>query len=576
MNGAQALLEGLLREGVDVVFGYPGGAVLPLYDALYDAPIRHVLVRHEQGAIHAADGYARASGSVGVCLVTSGPGATNLVTGLANAWMDSIPVVAISGQVSRALLGTDAFQEADVTGITRVVTKHNVLVDDAESLIDRVAEAFEIARSGRPGPVLLDVPKDVQLATVTARAPRLRHRIKPAPTPDDRQIEAAARAMAEARRPLMLVGGGVIHANAAPALRALVSASGIPVASTLMGLGALPGTHPAHIGLVGMHGTYAANRATHRADLIIGLGLRFDDRVTGMASRFAPEAQIIHADIDPAEIGKVVRADFPVLGDLAVTLPRLTAAYLKARAARGGSESEAYRGWWQDIRAWQEHQGWDMLTPMELGGVGGQPLRPQGVIQAVYRATDGNALVATDVGQHQMWTALLYPLSEPRQWLTSGGLGTMGYGLPAALGAAMARPDRDVWLITGDGSIQMNLQEMATAVNYGLKVRVVIINNNSLGMVRQWQELFHQARYSAVEMTALPNWELIAQAYGWYGRHVETRDELMAALDEMRRAPGPALLDVRVAQQENVFPMVPAGRALEETLLEKPVVDEVR
>jgi acetolactate synthase-1/2/3 large subunit len=566
-TGAQVILDTLLQEGVDVIFGYPGGAVLPLYDALYDSPIRHILVRHEQGAIHAADGYARASGSVGVALVTSGPGATNLVTGLATAHMDSIPVVAISGQVSRPLLGTDAFQEADVTGVTRVVTKHNFMVEDPATLGDRITEALYVARSGRPGPVLVDVPKDVLLATVEPRPRRLRT-FKPVPTADPARIEEAAAALVDAQRPIILVGGGVIHGGAAPALRALADASGAPVASTLMGLGALPGTHPAHIGMLGMHGTYAANRATHRADLVVGLGLRFDDRVTGMASRFAPEARIVHLEIDPAEVGKTVRADVPVVGDLRETLPALVTALLRRR---GGSSQAAYAPWWEEIRGWQAHQGWHALTPMEVGGEGGDWLKPQGAIQAVYRATAGDALVATDVGQHQMWTALLYPFREPRQFLTSGGLGTMGYGLPAAIGAALARPDKEVWLITGDGSFQMNLQEMATATNYGLKIRVAIINNNSLGMVRQWQELFHQERYSAVEMGALPNWEQVAAAYGWSGWHVETRSQLEAALDQIRRAPGPALIDIRVAAQENVFPMVPAGQALVDTILEKPV-----
>ena len=566
-TGAQVILETLLQEGVDVIFGYPGGAVLPLYDALYDSPIRHVLVRHEQGAIHAADGYARASGTVGVALVTSGPGATNLVTGLATAQMDSIPLVAITGQVARPLLGTDAFQEADVTGVTRVVTKHNFLVEDPSSLSDRITEALYVARAGRPGPVLVDVPKDVLLAAVEPR-PRHLRTFKPIPTPDPARIEEAAEALVNAEHPMILTGGGVIQAAAAPALRALVEESGAPVASTLMGLGALPGTHPSHIGMLGMHGTYAANRATHRSDVLIGLGLRFDDRVTGMASRFAPEARIVHLEIDPAEIGKIVRADVPVVGDLRDTLPHLVTALLKRKAARPAG---AYDAWWEQIREWQAHQGWNALTPMAMGGEAGEMLKPQGAIQAVYRATGGDALIATDVGQHQMWTALLYPFRAPRQFLTSGGLGTMGYGLPAAIGAAMARPDREVWLITGDGSFQMNVQEMATATNYGLKIRVAIINNNSLGMVRQWQELFHQERYSAVEIGALPNWEQIASAYGWSGWHVRTREELDRALKNARQAPGPALIDIRVAAQENVFPMVPAGQALDDTILEKPV-----
>ena len=568
MRGAQALLEGLRQEGVDVLFGYPGGAVLPLYDALYDADIRHVLVRHEQGAVHAADGYARASGRVGVCVATSGPGATNLVTGLATAHMDSVPVVAVTGQVPRGLLGTDAFQETDVLAVTRAVTKHGLLVERPDEMSAAVHEAFAIARHGRPGPVVIDVPKDVLLGETAVRS-RPDPGLREPPRASDYAITAAVAALARAHRPLLLVGGGVIQAGAAGAFAELVALTQLPVASTLMGLGAVPGDHPAHVGMVGMHGTYAANRTTAHADLVIGLGLRFDDRVTGPHHRFAPRGRIVHFDIDPAEVGKCVRVDVPVVGDLRDTLPRFVRA-VEARGSDRRGERSPYADWWAEIRGWQARQGWTVMTPMALDGESGRPLRPQGVIQAVGRRAGPGAVLVTDVGQHQMWAALLCPVPGPRQWLTSGGLGTMGYGLPAALGALVARPDRPVWLITGDGSFQMNVQEMATAVNYGLPVRVVIVNNNSLGMVRQWQELFCQARYSAVDMGQVPDWARLAAAYGWRGWHVDTRDELDDGLAVLAAAPGPALLDVRVATQENVFPMVPAGKALDEMMLGSP------
>jgi acetolactate synthase-1/2/3 large subunit len=570
VNGADVLVRVLQDEGVDTVFGYPGGAVLPLYDVLYDAPIRHVLVRHEQAAIHAADGYARASGRVGVAVVTSGPGATNLVTGLATAHMDSVPVVALSGQVSRALVGTDAFQETDVLGVTRAVTKHNLAVDRPDQMADAVREALAVARSGRPGPVLVDLPKDVLLAPASLAYSRL-PRVRPVPPPDPGAVEAAAEALLGARRPLILVGGGVIQSGAVGPLRALVARLGAPVASTLMGLGAVPGDHPCHLGMVGMHGTYAANRATAHADLVLGLGVRFDDRVTGPGHRFAPRARIVHCEIDPAEIGKCVRVDIPVLGHLADTLPLLFERV--ARRLSDQSPEERYPDWWHDLKVWARKQGWVMTTPMQLDGEDGRPLRPQGVIQAVRRAAGPAAVVATDVGQHQMWTALLYPLQEPRQWLTSGGLGTMGYGLPAAIGAALARPDRPVWLITGDGSLQMNVQELATAVNYGIPLKVVVVNNNSLGMVRQWQELFHQARYAAVDMGSWPDWEKLAHAYGWWGARATSRADLEDGLRALAAQSGPGLLDVAVAPQENVYPIVPAGHALEEMILGTQVQD---
>ncbi len=569
-TGARTLLRCLQEEGVDVIFGYPGGAVLPIYDALYDSSIRHILVRHEQGAVHAADGFARVSGKVGVCLATSGPGATNLVTGLATALMDSIPLVAITGQVARALIGTDAFQEVDTLGVTRAITKHSYLVEDAKDIPRIVHEAFHIARTGRPGPVLIDLPKNVCLQRVPVvhpGAPPGRRGYRFAKEADPGAVEAAAQAIAAAERPLLIVGGGVIHSGMHESLRRLMQAIDVPATSTLMGLGAVVGTDPRHLGLLGMHGTYAANRATAHADLVIGVGLRFDDRVTGSAPHFAPKAKIIHFEIEEAEIEKIVRVDFPVLGDLRYSLPALEEAVERnPRTASDASRS----AWWEEIRAWEEHQGWTALTPMELGGEDGKLLRPQAVIQEVYKATGGDAVVVTDVGQHQMWTALLYPFREARQLVTSGGLGTMGFGLPAALGAQMAQPEKSVWLISGDGSIQMNIQEMATATNYGLPVRVVVINNHQLGMVRQWQELFHQERYSAVAMTDLPDYRLLAEAYGWKGLRVETADGLREALAACAEYPGPVILDVVVEPQENVFPMVPAGASLSEVILEKP------
>ncbi len=569
-TGAKTLLHCLQEEGVEVIFGYPGGAVLPIYDALYDSPIRHVLVRHEQGAVHAADGYARVSGKVGVCLATSGPGATNLVTGLATALMDSIPMVAVTGQVTRSLIGTDAFQEVDTIGVTRAITKHSYLVEDAEDIPRIVHEAFYIARTGRPGPVLIDIPKNVALQRGNfphPTAPPGRRGYRFHQEADPGAVEAAAKAIAEAERPLLIVGGGVVQSGTEEFLRRLMAERDIPAASTLMGLGAVVGTDPRHLGLLGMHGTYAANRATAHADLVVGIGVRFDDRVTGSAPHFAPKAKIVHMEIDEAEVEKIVRVDYPVLGDLRSSLPALLAAVTRdPRTA-----DDAARGaWWEEIRAWEAHQGWTATTPMELGGAGGQPLRPQAVIQEVYKATDGAAVIVTDVGQHQMWTALLYPFAKTRQLVTSGGLGTMGFGLPAALGAQMARPEASVWLISGDGSIQMNIQEMATATNYGLPVRVVVINNHQLGMVRQWQELFHQERYSAVAITDLPDYRLLAEAYGWKGIHVESAEELSAALGECRTQRGPIILDVVVEPQENVFPMVPAGASLADVILEKP------
>ena len=559
-SGAKVILECLRQEGVEVVFGYPGGAVLPLYDALYDFPLRHVLVRHEQAAAHAADGYARATGKVGVCIATSGPGATNLITGLATAYMDSIPMVAITGQVATNLIGTDAFQEADVKGISTAATKHNYLVKDAAELPRIIQEAFYIARTGRPGPVLIDIPKDITLARENFRwptgEPRLRGYKLPG-KPDPELIEKALQLIATSKRPLMIVGGGAIASGAEQEVRRFAEVTGIPVISTLMGLGVYPGLGVNHLGLIGMHGTFASNRSTVNADLILGLGIRFDDRVTGNVKKFAPKAKIIHIDIDPAEINKLVPSSVGINGDLKQVLQ------LFLERVTPGDYSE----WLTEIEQWKTQQGWDATTPMELGGINGQPLKPQAVIQEVYKITNGDAVVATDVGQHQMWTALLYPFQRPRQFITSGGLGTMGYGLPAAMGAQFANPEEPVWLITGDGSFQMNLQELATIKNYDLPIKIVIINNHCLGMVRQWQELFHQKRYSAIDIPSLPDYEKLAEAYGHKGMRITDRRQLAEGLQMARETDGCVILDIVVEAQENVFPMVPAGAALEDVML---------
>lgn len=559
-NGAKVILECLRREGVEIVFGYPGGAVLPLYDAMYDFPLRHVLVRHEQAAIHAAEGYARATGKVGVCIATSGPGATNLITGLADAYMDSTPVVAITGQVATNLIGTDAFQEADVKGLSTAATKHNYLVKDAADLPRIIQEAFYIARTGRPGPVLIDIPKDISLARDgfiwPTGEPRLRGYRLPG-EPDREQIERALDLIDKSKRPIMIVGGGAVASGAEMEVRRFAEITGIPVISTLMGLGVYPGLGPNHLGMIGMHGTFAANRSTVNADLVLGFGIRFDDRVTGNVKKFAPKAKVVHIDIDPAEINKLVPAFVGIHGDLKRVLQ------IMLEHLTPGDYSE----WYAEIAQWQEQQGWDATTPMELGGINGEPLKPQAVIQEIYKATKGEAIVATDVGQHQMWTALLYPFQRPRQLITSGGLGTMGFGLPAAMGAQFAHPDKPVWLITGDGSFQMNLQELATIKNYGLPIKVAIINNNCLGMVRQWQELFHQKRYSAIDLPGLPDYVKLAEAYGHKGMRITDREQLAEGLQLANEDDGCVILDIVVEAQENVFPMVPAGAALEDVML---------
>ncbi|MBO2520998.1 MAG: acetolactate synthase, large subunit, biosynthetic type [Firmicutes bacterium] len=554
MKATQAFIESLLAEGVEVIFGYPGGAVLPIYDALYDAKIRHVLVRHEQGAAHMADGYARATGKPGVVLATSGPGATNLVTGLATAWMDSIPLVAFTGNVARSAIGTDAFQEADITGITLPITKHNFLVRRAEDLPRVIKEAFHIATTGRPGPVLVDLPKDVTTEEInfsypeTVDLPGYRPTIKG----HVKQILEAARAIAAAKRPVLYIGGGVIASGAHKEVLALAEKASLPTTFTLMGIGGFPGDHPLSLGMLGMHGTVYANYAVNECDLLIAVGARFDDRVTGDLRRFAPHAKVIHIDIDPAEIGKNVQADIPIVGDAKAVLSVLVE---KVREKR---EQE----WLDTIEAWKREYP---LTYEEKPGV----IAPQRVIQEIYEVTRGEAICTADVGQHQMWLAQYYIFREPRRHISSGGLGSMGFGFPAAIGAALGRPDLQVWSITGDGGFQMTAQELATVRKYNLPVKIAIINNGYLGMVRQWQELLYQRRYSHSDLHDNPDFVKLAEAYGIPGFRCTRPEELRPLLEKAAAMDGPVLLDIHVDQEANVFPMIPAGQSVAEMIGKK-------
>ena len=544
-KGSRILVETLVEEGTEVIFGYPGGAVLPLFDALYDAPMRFVLVRHEQAAAHAADGYARATGRVGVCIATSGPGATNLTTGIATANMDSIPLVAITGQVRTHLIGNDAFQEADTTGITRSITKHNYLVKDIRDLARTIKEAFYIARSGRPGPVLVDVPVDITMAELDGE-PDKRIRLpgyKPRTEGHPRQIRLAAAALNEAQRPVLFVGGGVILSNASDELRQLAETANAPVTMTLMGLGAFPGDHRLSLGMLGMHGTPAANYAVTESDLVFAVGARFDDRVTGRIDAFAPSAKVVHIDVDPSSISKTVHVDIPVVGDAAQVLRELL-----PQVRHGARDA-----WHAQIAEWKRKH------PLSYNG--GDAIKPQAVIQELCRMAPEDTIITTEVGQNQMWTALWYTFRKPRTLLTSGGLGTMGFGFPAALGAQAAWPDRLVIDIAGDGSIQMNIQELATVVQHKLPVKVLILNNGYLGLVRQWQELFYKKRYSHSRMEN-PDFVKVAEAYGAHGLRVTEPKEVQEALREMIRTEGPVFLDVVVAPEENVFPIVPAGEAI--------------
>jgi acetolactate synthase I/II/III large subunit len=552
MRAVDAIMECLKAEGVEHVFGIPGGANLPTYDALYDAGIRHVQCRHEQGAGHAAEGYAKASGRVGVALATSGPGATNLVTCIADAVMDSVPTVFLTGQVRTELIGTDGFQEADISGITMPVVKHSILIQDPRDIPKAIHEAFHIARTGRPGPVLVDVPQDLSRADIPYEPVSGVHLPGYQPTTEGntKQIRLAAKALANARRPVVYGGGGIINANAEKEFREFCLSDVFPVTCTLMGLGAFPSDDVQWLGMLGMHGTRTANYAMDEADLIVAIGARFDDRVTGKLSEFAPRAKFIHIDIDPAEISKNVPAHIPIVGDARNILPKLTAEY---RAL--GAERSRLDAWWQRIKGWQEKH------PLRYQDSEDGEIKPQYMVQALYKATDGQAIVTSDVGQHQMWAAQYYGFNRPRQWINSGGLGTMGFGLPSALGAKVAQPDQDVVCLAGDGSLIMTVQELATCVTEQIPVKVFLMNNGYLGMVRQWQELFWDRRYSQVEMGASPDWVKLADAFGALGMRVTDKGDLVEAFKTALAADGPVLVDVHVTKEENCYPMIPAGQA---------------
>lgn len=559
-TGAQILLESMKREGVDVLFGYPGGAVIDIYDELPRHPeLRHVLVRHEQGAVHAADGYARASGKTGVCLVTSGPGATNTVTGIATAYSDSIPLVVFTGQVPTQLIGNDAFQEVDIVGITRPCTKHNFLVKDITKLALTIRQAFYLARSGRPGPVLVDLPKDVMQKRAEFVWPEdvYMRSYNPTYKPNLNQLRRSVEELAKAERPVILAGGGVILSNGAEALTSLARKLNIPVTCTLMGLGAFPATDPLWLGMVGMHGTYAANLAINNCDVLMCVGARFDDRVTGRLAAFAPKARIVHIDIDPTSIRKNVEVHVPVVGDCRLALEGI------AEICEAKLENKDWAG---EHAAWIAAVAeWKASKPLCYQCNGN--IKPQSVIEALYDITGGDAIIATEVGQHQMWVAQFYSFTRPRTLLTSGGLGTMGYGFPASVGAQFAFPDKKVIAVAGDASLQMNIQELATVVANKLPIKVVILNNRYLGMVRQWQELFYNNNYSSTNMEAQPDFVKLAEAYGAEGYRIEKAEDLRAVLEKALASPNPAFIDVVVEREENVYPIVPAGAALDEMLL---------
>jgi len=552
MRAVDAIMHCLKAEGVDVVFGYPGGANLPTYDALYDAGIKHVLVRHEAGGGHAAEGYAKASGKVGVCFATSGPGATNIVTPLTDAMMDSVPVVFLTGQVRTELLGTDGFQEADTFGITMPVVKHSFMVQHPAEIPRTIHEAFHLARTGRPGPVLIDMPTDLTRVDIDYAPVTDVHLPGYQPTTDgnQKQIRLAAKALANARRPVLYVGGGVIAAHASDEVRALAAADRFPVTCTLMGLGAFPAPHAQWLGMLGMHGTRAANYAMDEADLIVACGARFDDRITGKLSEFAPRAKFVHIDVDPAEISKNVPAHIPIVGDARNILARLVEEY-------GKLDTDAARlsEWWERIERWRAQH------PLRYDDSAADEVKPPRLVGALYEASAGDAIVCSDVGQHQMWAAQYFHFARPRTWINSGGLGTMGFGLPAAMGAQLAHPDQLVVCLSGDGSIQMNIQELATIRENDLPVKVVLMNNGYLGMVRQWQELFWERRYSAVDTGRWPDFVKLAEAYGIPGHRLSSKTSLVDDLRAILRADGPAFVDVRVTKEENTYPMIAPGAA---------------
>jgi acetolactate synthase-1/2/3 large subunit len=558
LTGAQIIMKALQEEGVDTVFGFPGGAVIDIYDELVKTDIRHVLVRHEQGAVHAADGYARASGRVGVCLVTSGPGATNTVTGIASAYMDSVPIVILTGQVPTALIGNDAFQEVDIVGITRPCTKHNYLVKNIEDLAWTLKEAFYLARSGRPGPVLVDLPKDLVQASIRCK-PIREVRLKsynPNYEPNIKQLPKVVKLIKDARRPLVFAGGGVILSKGSEALKELAKKIKAPVTTTLMGLGGFPASDPLWLGMIGMHGTYRANMSSAECDLLIAIGVRFDDRVTGKTDVFANKARIVHIDIDPTSIRKNIPVTVPIVGDCRITLEKLNALLDKEDLGDLDAEREP---WLRQIEEWR--------ATNPLAYEQGEVIKPQYVVEKLYELTKGEAIITTEVGQNQMWAAQYYHFDRPNCFITSGGLGCMGFGLPAALGAQIACPDKLVVDIAGDGSIQMNIQEMATAVQYNLPVKILILNNRYLGMVRQWQELFYNRCYACTEMNHAPDFVKLAEAYGAVGLRATKPDEVKAVIRKGLSVKKPVIMDFVVEREEGVYPMVPAGQPITEMLL---------
>jgi acetolactate synthase-1/2/3 large subunit len=564
MTGAEIVVRVLKDQGVEALFGYPGGAVLPIYDAIYQSPgLNHILVRHEQGATHAAEGYARSTGRPGVVLVTSGPGATNAVTGITDALMDSIPMVVLTGQVPTHLIGSDAFQECDTVGITRSCTKHNVLVKDVKDLARTIHEAFRIATTGRPGPVLIDIPKDIQFATGPYYGPHdvaPAHVYAPRVKGDAAKIAEAVELIASARRPLFYTGGGVINSGprASELLREFARLLGAPVTSTLMGLGAFPASDPQWIGMVGMHGSFESNNAMHDCDVMINVGARFDDRVTGRLDAFAPNSKKIHIDIDPSSINKVVRVDVGIVGDVAHVLEDMLAVW---KAKKLKLDQTALKSWWGEVDAWRARKGFAY-------GQDKTAIKPQYAIERLYELTkDRETYITTEVGQHQMWAAQFYHFDEPNRWMTSGGLGTMGYGLPAAVGVQVAHPDALVIDIAGEASVQMCMQEMSTAVQFNLPIKIFILNNEWMGMVRQWQQLLHGERYSHSYSDSLPDFVKLAEAFGGVGIRAETPDELDAKIIEMINSPKPVIFDCRVTKDENCFPMIPSGKAHNEMLL---------
>jgi len=561
LTGSQILLESLQLEGVDTIFGYPGGAVINIYDDLYESPINHILTRHEQAAVHAADGYARCTGKVGVVVATSGPGATNTVTGIATAYMDSIPLVIICGQVPTPLIGNDAFQEADMCGITRPCTKHNFLVKDIRDLARIIKESFYIARTGRPGPVLIDLPKDIQVTKHKFSYPdkvNLRG-YKPTYSGNSRQIEKAAKMILAARKPVLYVGGGITLAAAENELLKLAEQTQIPVTTTLMAMAAFPQRHPLALGMLGMHGTFYANMSVTECDLLIAVGSRFDDRVTGRIDSFAEKAKIIHVDVDPTSIGKNVEVDLPIVGDLKDVLGKLLGV-MSQKSELVEDLIEATDEWRTMISEWKERHPMTYRSSKSV-------IKPQFVIEKISEMTDEDAIITTEVGQHQMWAAQFFTFRQPRTFLTSGGLGTMGFGLPAALGAQVAFPDRQVIDISGDGSFQMNSQELATLVQYQLPVKIAILNNNYLGMVRQWQQMFFEKRYSQTVMELPIDFIKLAEAYGATGLQATKVDEVEATIKQALETPGPVLMNFKVSREENVLPMVPAGKAIHEMVL---------